>query len=83
VLVGADAVGTRRFLNAAGTGMLLELARARGLTRVLVADSGKDVEEEVLDEIGALCPRHREPSGREWDLFELVPFELVSGRVKE
>ncbi len=83
VLVGADAVGPQRFLNSVGTGMLLELAGARQMTRVLVADSGKDVEEAYLDDLGARCPRHHEAAGREWDLFELVSTGLLSGRVSE
>jgi translation initiation factor 2B subunit (eIF-2B alpha/beta/delta family) len=83
VLVGADAIGPKRFLNAVGTGMLLELASARQVTRVLVAESGKDVEEADLDEICARCPRHHEAAGREWSIFEPVSLELVSGRVSE
>ena len=83
VLVGADAVATERFVNSAGTTMLLELARARGVERVLVADSGKDVSERVLDEIVAALPHHRESPEREWTVFEAVPRNLVSARVKE
>ena len=83
VIVGADAVGRRRFVNSAGTRVLLELARHRGVKRVLVADSGKDVEEEVVEEIVARSPRHCESADREWPIFEAVALDLVTTRVKE
>ena len=83
VLVGADAVGSRRFINAAGTTMLMELAAARGLERVLAADSGKDVSEKILDDIVDSLPLHREPPDREWPVFEAIPMNLVSTRVTE
>jgi translation initiation factor 2B subunit (eIF-2B alpha/beta/delta family) len=83
VLVGADAVSPTRFVNSAGTTLLLELARARKMQRVLVADSGKEVNEDVLDEIVAALPRHRESPDREWAVFEVIPLELVSARVTE
>ena len=79
VLVGADAVGPRRFINAAGTTMLLELANARGVERVLAADSGKDVSEDILDDIvGSL-----QAPDQEWPVFEVIPMHLVSTRVTE
>ncbi len=82
VLVGADAVGRRRFVNSAGTGNLLALARANGRWRaVLVADTGKDVGEEMVDEIVSLSPLHRESPDREWPIFEAVPLDLVTARV--
>jgi len=83
VLVGADAVGPRRFINAAGTTMLMELAADRGLQRVLAADSGKDVSEQVLDEIAEVLPRHSDSPGREWPVFEVIPMNLVSTRITE
>ncbi len=83
VLVGADAVGPRRFVNSAGTARLLDQARSRRVQRVVVADTGKNVEERVVDEIVALSPRHREPSGEEWSIFEAVSLELVTARVAE
>ena len=83
VLVGADAVAPERFVNSAGTTMLLELAKLREVERVLVADSGKDVSERVLDEIVSALPRHREVANRDWSVFEEVPLELVSARVTE
>jgi translation initiation factor 2B subunit (eIF-2B alpha/beta/delta family) len=83
VLVGADAVGPRRFINAAGTTMLMELAAARGLERVLAADSGKDVSEKILDDIVDSLPLHREPPDREWPVFEAIPMNLVSTRITE
>jgi len=83
VLVGADAVGPQRFINAAGTKMLMELAAARGLQRVLAADSGKDVSEQVLDEIADVLPRHSDSPNREWSVFEVIPMNLVSTRITE
>jgi hypothetical protein len=83
VLVGADAVGPQRFINAAGTTMLMELAAARGLQRVLAADSGKDVSEQVLDEIADVLPRHSDSPDREWPVFEAIPMRLVSERITE
>jgi translation initiation factor 2B subunit (eIF-2B alpha/beta/delta family) len=83
VLVGADAVGRRRFVNSAGTNDLLVLARERAVETVLVADSGKNVEEDELDEILGLSPLHREAPDREWPIFEAIPLELVTVRVTE
>jgi translation initiation factor 2B subunit (eIF-2B alpha/beta/delta family) len=83
VLVGADAVGRQRFVNSAGTGALLEAARRAGVEAVLVADSGKDVTEDDLDEIVSLSPVYRGTAGRGWPIFEAVPLELVCGRVTE
>ncbi len=83
VMVGADAVAPSRFVNATGTTMLLELAAARKVDRVLVADSGKDVSEQALDEIVAVLPHHREGPDRSWPVFEVVPRELLSARVNE
>jgi translation initiation factor 2B subunit (eIF-2B alpha/beta/delta family) len=78
VLVGADAIGPRRFINAAGTTELMELAAARGVERVLAADSGKDVSEDILDEIAGSLELHRERP-----VFEAIPMSLVSQRVRE
>lgn len=83
VLVGADAVGPSRFVNATGTRNLLTLARVQGVDVVLVADTGKNVSEEVVDDILAASPRHRDDSGREWAVFEGVATKLVSVRVSE
>jgi translation initiation factor 2B subunit (eIF-2B alpha/beta/delta family) len=83
VVVGADAVGRRSFINSAGTAKLLELARQRMVERVLVADSGKDVEDDVVEETIQQSPRHREPSGEEWPVFEIIPMSLVCVRVTE
>jgi len=83
VLVGADAVGRQRFVNSAGTGDLLATARCGDAETVLVADSGKDVTEDVVDEILRLCPLYRESPEREWPIFEAVPLELVTARVTE
>jgi translation initiation factor 2B subunit (eIF-2B alpha/beta/delta family) len=83
VLVGADAVGRQRFVNSAGTGDLLATARNTGVETVLVADSGKDVAEDVVDEILSLSPLHHEAPGSEWPIFEAVALELVTARVTE
>jgi translation initiation factor 2B subunit (eIF-2B alpha/beta/delta family) len=79
VLVGADAVGPRRFINAAGTTTLMELAAARGLERVVVADTGKNVSEDILDDIvdSLQAPDQERP------VFEAIPMSLVSQRVTE
>ena len=81
VVVGADAVGGRRFVNSAGTGDLLQAARCAGVATALVADSGKEVTEDVVDEIIRLSPLHSEGPGREWPIFEAVPLELVTTRI--
>jgi len=83
VLVGADAVASERFVNSAGTTVLLELAGARDVDRVLVADTGKDVSETVLDEIVAVLPYHNEGPDRGWAIFEPIPLELISTRITE
>ncbi len=83
VAVGADAVGERRFVNCVGTRALLELAAARRLPRLLVADHGKDVAEAAIDELVARAPTHREAAGREWPLFEIAPLRLITVRVSE
>ncbi len=83
VVVGADAVGRRRFVNSAGTGGLLEAAQVASVETVLVADSGKNVTEDDVDEILRLAPLYREAPDREWPIFEAVPLELVTVRVTE
>jgi translation initiation factor 2B subunit (eIF-2B alpha/beta/delta family) len=83
VLVGADAVGEGRFVNSAGTRNLLEMARQRHVETVLVADTGKDVGEEMVDEIVRHSPLHHESPELEWPIFEAVPLELITARVKE
>lgn len=83
VVVGADAVGRRRFVNSAGTGDLLEAAHGAGVETVLVADSGKDVSEDVVDEIVRLSPIHHETEGAMWPIFEAVALDLVTTRVTE
>ncbi|MFC2144439.1 hypothetical protein ACFLQM_01995 [Acidobacteriota bacterium] len=83
VVVGADAVGRRRFVNSAGTGDFLAAARCAGVETVLVADSGKDVSEDVVDEIVRLSPIHHETEGAMWPIFEAVPLDLITARVTE
>lgn len=83
VLVGADAVGARRFVNATGTRNLLMLARMQSVTAVLVADSGKDVSEEIVDDIVEHSPRYDDGAGRDWAVFEGVELALLSARVSE
>jgi len=81
VVVGADAVGEDRFVNCIGTRMLVELARARGVPVLLIADRGKDVSEEKLESIAEALPMHWAGPGREWTLFEVVPMDLVTARI--
>jgi len=83
VLVGADAVGERRFVNSAGTGNLLAQAQQREVRALLVADSGKDVGEQMVGEIVSRSPLYRESPDREWPIFEAVPLDLVTARVRE
>ncbi|MBD3854959.1 MAG: hypothetical protein IFK92_00260 [Acidobacteria bacterium] len=83
VVVGADAVGRLRFVNSAGTEELLKIARCAKVEAVLVADSGKDVPEDDVDDIIRLSPLHRDAPGREWPIFEAVPLDLVTARVTE
>jgi len=83
VLVGADAVGERRFVNSAGTRMLLESAHQREVVTVLVADTAKDVDDELVEEILRRSPVHSESPDREWPIFEAVPLDLVTTRVSE
>ena len=61
----------------------MELAAARGLQRVLAADSGKDVSEKILDDIVDVLPRHSDFPDREWPVFEAIPMNLVSTRITE
>lgn len=83
VAVGADAVAPSRFINCIGTLMLLELAAARNIPVILLADSGKDVSEAGLDAIVQTLPRHREGPAREWPLFEDVPMAFVTARISD
>ena len=83
VVVGADAVAPAEFLNCIGTRALLELATARKVPVLLVADRGKDVPEEALMALTEVIPRHREGSVREWPIFEVVPMDLVTARISD
>ena len=83
VLGGADAVGRVRFINSTGTGDLLEAARSAAVEAVIVADSGKDVSEDDVDDIIRLSPRHRVEPDREWPIFEAISLGLVTARVSE
>lgn len=83
VVVGADAVGSDRFVNCVGSRMLLELASARGVPVILVADRAKDVPEETIDAIVGGLPPHRDDFGREWPLFEAVQMSLVTARITD
>lgn len=85
VLVGADAVGPRRIVNAQGTGLLLETAPCRGIHTVVVADTGKDVgDEDVIDELLRGGRTHREAgSDRSWPVFDAFSRDLVRERVSE
>ncbi len=84
VLVGADAVGPGRIVNAQGTGLLLETALRRGIYTVVVADTGKDVGEGVINDLLVAGPVHREAGpGRAWRVFEAFSRDLVRERVSE
>ncbi len=62
--------------------MLLELALDRGLRRVLVADSGKDVSEADIAAMSSLRSGFG-VDGSEPSVFERVPRELLSQRITE
>ncbi len=82
VVVGADAVGRRRFVNVCGTRILAELAGRRKAPVVVVADDGKDLAEGELDQLLAALPTAGDGElGRRWPLFEPVPLDLVTERV--
>ncbi len=83
VAVGADAVGTERFVNCLGTRALLESAAAREVTSILVADRGKNVTEEAIDAMAAEFLVYREGPSREWPLFETIPLALVKKRISD
>jgi translation initiation factor 2B subunit (eIF-2B alpha/beta/delta family) len=83
VVVGADGVGPEAFINSVGTRLLLELARNRGMERILAADSGKDVTRQAFDEMVEVMPAYRDPTGRSWPVFEVIPLDLVTTRISE
>lgn len=83
VLSGADAVGSRRIVNSQGTQLLMEVAAARGVRRVLIADSGKDLREKEIDGVLAASPFKKEAPGRSWPIFEACPIELFNERIRE
>jgi translation initiation factor 2B subunit (eIF-2B alpha/beta/delta family) len=83
VVVGADGVGPDAFVNAVGTRLLLELARNRGVERILAADSGKNVTRQTFDEMVEVMPAFRDPTGRSWPVFEVIPLDLVTARISE
>ena len=83
VIAGADAVSDRRFVNCAGTQRLFELARARGVNRMVIADTGKNVSDQTLTEIVAALSRRRDEKGGERPLFEAISAKLISTRISE
>jgi len=83
ILTGADAVGPRRLINSQGTQLLLEAAAARGMRRLFVADSGKDVPEEELDAIRTAMPVYEAEEDRRWPVFEALPLEYYEERIHE
>ncbi len=84
VLVGADAVGPRRIVNAQGTSLLLETASRRGIYTAVVADSGKDVGEDVITNLLEAGRIQRESGpARAWPVFEAFSRDLVRERLSE
>ena len=84
VLIGADAVSRDRLVNVSGTRTLLELASDRSVPVIVVADSGKDLPDDEIDEMLAESPGVVEPGpGRRWPIFEAAPYELVTDRIRE
>ena len=83
VVVGADGVGPGSFVNSTGTQILLQGARDRGVEGLLVADTAKDVGQRIFDELVAVIPEFRDPLGRSWPVFEVIPLEFVTTRIDE
>ena len=84
VLIGADAVSPERLVNVSGTAALLELAVSRSVPVFVVADSGKDLPDDEINELLASGPEVvDEGTGRRWPLFEAIHFDLVSTRISE
>jgi translation initiation factor 2B subunit (eIF-2B alpha/beta/delta family) len=84
VAVGADAVGPRRVVNAAGTWALVEVAAVCAVPRVVVADSGKNLDEADVDAlVGSIRTHTEEGPGRTWPVFEATPRERFTHRVSE
>jgi len=84
VLIGADAVSPQRIVNVVGTASLLAHAAAGSTPVVVVADSGKDLPDDEIDELLGAVPEASEAGpGRRWPLFEAVSAGLVSRRIRE
>lgn len=84
VVIGADAISSRRLVNASGTAALLELAALRGVPTMVVADSGKDIADDEIDEILAAGPSATDDDpGRSWPVFEAVARRLATMRIRE
>jgi len=83
VLCGADAIGPSRVINSQGTQVLAEIAGARSIARMLIADSHKDLPEEEFKVILDASPTADEGTGRSWPVFEAIPLELFDFRVNE
>ena len=57
-----------------GTRNLLELAAVRAIPVIVVADSGKDLPDDEIDEMLAASPEViEEGTGRRWPIFEAAP----------
>jgi translation initiation factor 2B subunit (eIF-2B alpha/beta/delta family) len=84
VLVGADAVSDRFFINAIGTLLLFQLAERAGVDRTVVADSAKQTTEEGFDNLllGTLAEREPGPR-RSWPPLERIPTGLMSRWISE
>jgi len=84
VLVGADAVSSDRLVNVSGTRNLLELAAARAVPVIVIADSGKDLPDDEIDDLLAESPEMiEEGARRRLPIFEAAPFEFVTIRIRE
>jgi translation initiation factor 2B subunit (eIF-2B alpha/beta/delta family) len=83
VVIGADAVSNDRLVNVSGTRNLLELAAARAVPVIVIADSGKDLPDGEIDEMLAGSPEVVEAgTNRRWPIFEAVPFAFVTNRIR-
>jgi translation initiation factor 2B subunit (eIF-2B alpha/beta/delta family) len=84
VLVGADAVTDRFFVNALGTLLLFELAERRSISRLVVADSAKQADAaQVESTLRRMEPVKEEGPARLWSVMEKVPSALIGAWISE
>lgn len=84
VVIGADAISSRRLVNACGTAALVELAGSRSIPVLAVADTGKDIPDADIDGLVANLPKvEGDGPGRCWPVFDVTPSAWVTTRIHE